>query len=53
MFNNGESKYKCFLERTQNNLIYVKSCFVPPFGSNAKQLKIKPRVQRMVHAITN
>ncbi len=48
-----ESKYKCFLERTQNNLVYVKPCFVTPFGSNARQLRIKPRVQRVVHLATN
>jgi hypothetical protein len=53
LFDNGESKYKCFLKQTQNNVVYVKPCFVTPFGSNARQLRIKPRVQRMVHATTN
>ncbi len=27
-FDNGESKYKCSLQWTQDNVVYVKPCFV-------------------------
>jgi hypothetical protein len=30
LFDNGESKYKCFLQQTQDNVQYVKPCFVTP-----------------------
>jgi hypothetical protein len=40
LFDNGESKYKCFLEWTQDNAIYVKPCFIMSFKSNPKQSKL-------------
>jgi hypothetical protein len=30
LFDNGETKYKCFLQWTQDNAVYVKPCFVTP-----------------------
>jgi len=43
-FDNGKNKYKCSLERTQDNVVYVKLWLVMPLGSNAKQSKVKPCV---------
>jgi len=34
--------YKYSLERTQDNVVYVKPCFVTPLKSNARQSKVKP-----------
>jgi hypothetical protein len=36
LLNSGESKYKCFLEQTLENVVYVNLCFVTPFESNDK-----------------
>ncbi len=53
LLNNGESKYKCSLERTQKNDVYVNPCFFTPFGSNAKPSRINPCKWCIVHATTN
>ncbi len=42
LLGNGESESKCFLEQIQDNVVYVKPCFVPHVGSNAKQSSVKP-----------
>ncbi len=53
LFDNGESKYKCFLDWTQDNAIYVKSCFVMLVGPNAKWSRVKPCVRWIVHVVAN
>ncbi len=40
IFDNGESKYKCSLEQTQDNVMYVKLWLVMPLGSNANNRKL-------------
>jgi hypothetical protein len=39
LFDDGESKYKCFFEPIWNNTMYVRGCFVRPCGSNVKMIK--------------
>ncbi len=53
LLNNGEIKYKCFLEQILENVIYVNPCFVTPFGSNVKRSKVNPCKQCIVCVATN
>jgi hypothetical protein len=46
-------KYNFFLERIQNNVAYVKSCFVTPVRSNARRSRVKPCAWCIVHPATN
>ncbi len=39
-FDNGESKYKCFLQHTQDNVVYVKPCFVTPIDQMQDDQKL-------------
>jgi hypothetical protein len=53
MFNNRESKYNFSFERTLNNAMYVKSCFVTLVKSNVKQSKVNPCERCIVHVAIN
>ncbi len=48
LLGNGENEYKCFLEQIQDNVVYVKPCFVPHVGSNVKRSSVKPCAWCMV-----
>jgi hypothetical protein len=39
LFDNGESKYKYSFEPIQNNIMYVRGCFVTLDGSNVQMIK--------------
>ncbi len=53
LFDNGKSKYKCSLEWTWNNVVYVKPCFVMSLGSNARWSRVKPCAWWIVCVIVN
>ncbi len=53
LFDNGESKYKCSLEWTWDNVVYVQPCFVMPLGTNARQSRVKPCVRWIVRVVSN
>ncbi len=53
LVDNGDNKYTFFLEWIRDNVVYVKPCFVPHVGSNAKQASVKPYAWCMVRVPTS
>jgi hypothetical protein len=50
---NGERKYKCSLNWTWDNAVYVKPCFITPFRSNVRRSRVKPCVQWIMCVVAN
>jgi len=53
LLGNGNNKYKCFFKQILDNVVYIKPSFVTPLGSNAKQLKVRPYAQYIVHVLAS
>jgi hypothetical protein len=50
---NGERKYKCSLNWTQDNSVYVKPCFIRPFGLSARWSRVKPCAWWIMSIVVN